>query len=327
MTTADDNDPSLVQLSTSNFPERERLTIWRDVCSRTLLRLDMEPLSEGFSCAANIRLLPGLAAGFLTTTPNHLSRTPQLLDDGNDDLIFVITTRGGFSLSEHGREAEVGAGEALLFSSREPSDIFVREQASFVILTIPRAVLAPRIVDLDQALASVVHADMPALRLLHGYITQTHEEMARFPAELLDATVSHIHDLIALTVGATRDDTHLALGRGARAARLREIKADIIRHLGRADLSLVAVAARQQASPSYIRKLFEAEDDSFTAFVLRHRIDRAHRMLIDPNCADLAISAIAYAAGFGDLSYFNRVIRRKYGMTPTDIRFEALRQR
>jgi AraC-like DNA-binding protein len=325
MTTADD-DPSLVRLSTSDFPEGERLAIWRDVCSRTLLRLDMEPLSEGFSCAANIRLQPGLAAGFLTTTPNRLSRTPQLLDYGNDDLVFVITTSGGFSLTMQGREAEAGAGEALLFSSREPSDISVPERASFVILTIPRAVLAPRIADLDQALARVVHADTPALQLLHGYIAQTHKEIARFPPGLREATVSHIHDLIALTVGATRDDTHLALGRGARAARLREIKADIIQHLGRADLSLVAVAARHRVSPSYIRKLFEAEEDSFTAFVLRHRIDRAHRMLTDPNCAELAISAIAYAAGFGDLSYFNRVIRRKYGMTPTDIRIHALRQ-
>ncbi len=120
MTTADD-DPSLVRLSTSDFPERERLAIWRDVCSRTLLRLDMEPLSEGFSCAANIRLQPGLAAGFLTTTPNRLSRTPQLLDYGNDDLVFVITTSGGFSLTMQGREAEAGAGEALLFSAESPA--------------------------------------------------------------------------------------------------------------------------------------------------------------------------------------------------------------
>ena len=29
---------------------------------------------------------------------------------------------------------------------------------------------------------------------------------------------------------------------------------------------------------------------------------------------------IAYDVGFGDLSYFNRVFRRRYGATPSDIR-------
>jgi len=32
------------------------------------------------------------------------------------------------------------------------------------------------------------------------------------------------------------------------------------------------------------------------------------------------ISDIAYDAGFGDLSYFNRVFRRRYDATPSEIR-------
>jgi AraC-like DNA-binding protein len=33
-----------------------------------------------------------------------------------------------------------------------------------------------------------------------------------------------------------------------------------------------------------------------------------------------SITAIAFDAGFGDLSYFNRTFRRRYGATPSDIR-------
>ena len=32
------------------------------------------------------------------------------------------------------------------------------------------------------------------------------------------------------------------------------------------------------------------------------------------------MSAIAYDAGFGDLSYFNRNFRHRYGATPRDVR-------
>ena len=66
--------------------------------------------------------------------------------------------------------------------------------------------------------------------------------------------------------------------------------------------------------------LFASEDLSFAEFVLAQRLDRAHRMLTDPRLADQTISAIAYQSGFGDLSYFNRTFRRRYGATPSDIR-------
>ena len=48
-------------------------------------------------------------------------------------------------------------------------------------------------------------------------------------------------------------------------------------------------------------------------------------MLIDPRYADRGISAVAYEAGFGDLSYFNRTFRRRYGATPSDVRAAAAR--
>ena len=40
-------------------------------------------------------------------------------------------------------------------------------------------------------------------------------------------------------------------------------------------------------------------------------------MLRDPRYAATSISDIAFACGFGDLSYFNRAFRRRYGATPS----------
>jgi AraC-like DNA-binding protein len=42
--------------------------------------------------------------------------------------------------------------------------------------------------------------------------------------------------------------------------------------------------------------------------------------LRNPQFSARSISLIAYDVGFGDLSYFNRVFRRRYGVTPSDIR-------
>jgi AraC-like DNA-binding protein len=71
--------------------------------------------------------------------------------------------------------------------------------------------------------------------------------------------------------------------------------------------------------------LFETESESFSEFVLAQRFTRA-RMLADPRLAGRAIGDIAYDAGFADQSYFNRSFRRRFGMTPSEVRVQAARR-
>ncbi|MGH8717980.1 MAG: helix-turn-helix domain-containing protein [Burkholderiales bacterium] len=125
-------------------------------------------------------------------------------------------------------------------------------------------------------------------------------------------------DLIALALGARRDGAAIANGR--RAARLRAIKADILENLGSVELTVTAVALRQRVTPRYIHMLFETEGVTFSEFVLGERLMSTHRMLCDPRFAGLSVSAIAFGAGFGDLSYFNRTFRRRFRATPSELR-------
>jgi transcriptional regulator GlxA family with amidase domain len=45
-------------------------------------------------------------------------------------------------------------------------------------------------------------------------------------------------------------------------------------------------------------------------------------MLNSPRFADCSVATIAFACGFGDLSYFNRTFRLRFGTTPTGARAE-----
>jgi AraC-like DNA-binding protein len=133
--------------------------------------------------------------------------------------------------------------------------------------------------------------------------------------------VAQLCDLVAAALGATQDAAAAAEGRGVRAARLRAIKTDIEANLTHGgDLAPSAVAQRQHVSDSYIRKLFEGEDTSFSEFVRYRRLLRAHRLLADPRRVEQSIASIAFEVGFGDLSYFNRAFKRFYGATPSEIR-------
>jgi AraC-like DNA-binding protein len=121
-------------------------------------------------------------------------------------------------------------------------------------------------------------------------------------------------------IGAHRDGAAIAEGRGVAAARLAAIKADIIGRIGLGDVSIEAVAARQGVPPRSIQRLFEREGSTFSSFKLEHQLAFARRMLCNQQYGSRTIGNIAFAAGFGDLSYFHRVFRRRFGATPADMR-------
>jgi AraC-like DNA-binding protein len=105
-----------------------------------------------------------------------------------------------------------------------------------------------------------------------------------------------------------------------RAARLQSIKSDLIQNCA---LTLDQLAVRQGISPRYIQMLFEETGATFSDFVLERRLDAARNMLTSPRYAGWSITAIALEAGFGDLSYFNRSFRRRYLMTPSNMRADS----
>ena len=306
--------------STESLSPADRLPYYRDVICRTVAKCDIEPLDGRFRFDAS--MLPGLGVARVAATPARVTLTRQLASACPDDLLFMIYRRGSWTMSQLGREISLKGASAALLSCSDPMTL-QRSSVQFASITIPRASLAPMISNLDAAMMSPVPADCEAMRLLNGYLDTLLRDTPVTAPEVRRLALNHIHDLVAVAVGATRDAAQIAKGRGVGAARLASVKADIMAHLGHHDLTVGAVAIRQGISEPYMRKLFANEDTSFSDFVLSRRLASAHRMLTDRRFADRSITSIAYDAGFSDLSYFNRCFRRRFGDTPSAIRASA----
>jgi AraC-like DNA-binding protein len=63
--------------------------------------------------------------------------------------------------------------------------------------------------------------------------------------------------------------------------------------------------------------------DGATEYVIEQRLLEARRLLSDPEFAGHGIGDIALRAGFGNLPYFTRSFRRRFGMTPSDASEQA----
>jgi AraC-like DNA-binding protein len=77
-------------------------------------------------------------------------------------------------------------------------------------------------------------------------------------------------------------------------------------------------------TPRYVHMLFEPERLSLSQYIVAERLSRAKRLLTDPRVNDRTISDIAFDVGFRDLSHFNRVFRRRFAQTPSDVRQDAV---
>jgi AraC-like DNA-binding protein len=312
--------PRIFEFSTDGVPEQERTATWREHFGHVMLHVDIEPEpGRIFESRNRCLALPGLQLMEAASSPVKVSRDGRYLADGNDDVMLAINRSGSAIVRSRGREQILCSGDVVLLSAGEASSFHRTSLGQTFTLRVPRAMFESTVISVDEALMRPIAPEQGALKLMENYASWLFQAGAIDP-QLLNLSVRHIQDLLALTVGPTADFADTARTRGLRAARLKMAKAFIVSHCHRRELSVGSVAASLNVTPRYVQRLFEADGTTFSEFLTGQRLARAHRLLCEPSSIPDAISTIAYDVGFGDLSYFNRRFRRQYGLTPREVR-------
>jgi len=288
---------------------------------RGLTWVSFKPMPD-LACGVDFALRKFGAFGLLSGTVHGVRHEHAQRDsgDGDDDFSFHMNLSGSSFVTGSGGETTLRDGDAMLLSYSVSRTISRPALVDHRVVRLPRSALSPLVRDIDNAVLCRIPRGTGMLRLLRGYVDAVWDDPALAIPQTRQLVMAQLCDLVATTLGATRDAAAVAEGRGIRAARLSAIKKDIEAHLAAGDLSPATVARRQRITDSYIRKLFASEGTSFSQFVLDRRLERAHRLLTLPGWAGRSIASIAFDAGFGDLSYFNRTFKRRYGFTPSEAR-------
>jgi AraC-like DNA-binding protein len=313
-----------IHFTTAALPAQERVPFWRDMLARELLSVELEPNSDlPFQAEVTLGALPGVRMVWCrAVTPVSCRRTPEIVAEGDDSFALLLNRNGAQMqvLSQRAEDVPVGRGEAIPVLFAEPAALAL-SQIDWLGVIVPRVALAPLVSNVEDAALRLIPNGNDTLRLLTHYLEMLREENFDLQTpELRNLIATHIQDLMAMAIGATRDGAAVAEERGLRAARLAAIKDDIFESIGRQSLNISSLAARHHVTPRSIQMLFESDGTTFSEFVLENRLLRAHHLLRDPRFGGRTISSIAYETGFGDLSYFNRTFRRRFGATPSDVR-------
>lgn len=301
--------------STHQLPSAQRLPALQDLFDRRVqLKIEAE---LGHAVEMTMTQVAGVRrARMLSALTARVTRPAPMLADGEDTVCLMIKTGGHLTLTQGRREAVPQVGDGILLVYREPASLqFV--EASYLSVRVPFTALALAR-NPGAAAALCIPRDTEALSLLKAYVMNMPDSMA--DPQLAQLYVTHIYDLMSLAIGATEEGRKVASQRGVRAARLEAIKAELVRNPG---VSLDRVAAQQGISPRYVQMLFEGIGTTFSEFAIERRLDAARSMLASPRYQAWSVTAIALEAGFGDVSHFNRRFKRRFLMTPTDVRAES----
>ena len=307
-------DVAPLHFSMSDYPAGEGRQLCRSILAEIVGEVDIEAECGTPFCDRGIVCkLPRLcvATCFLAAVRTRL-RHPGLA--GDRDVLMIRSMEGPLAVRQDGREVAAEAGELVFLAAGHPFEWDLRDGGRIDCARLPASAMRTADAQLARMLLRPIPREYPPLQLLVTYGAYL---LMRGPHSAQEAEMAqtHFNELLPLVTGYFR----AGAGPGARTVRLRAMKADIDARLGHSRLTAGVIGRLHGVTPRYVQRLFQDEGTTFSRFVLERRLAAARRMIEQPD-EPRPISTIAYEVGFGDLSYFNRAFRLRYGRPPSALR-------
>jgi AraC-like DNA-binding protein len=318
------NDFGRLFFTTDALRERDRFPAYCEEIVRRHVALDVvERGDQNFRATIDFQRAGALGISLITSTPADYIRTPQLVRDGDDGLIVILCQQDGGAQSQRGVDLRLQAGEGVVCDNSKRGALHATAEGSFWALKIPRSSLTNLLPRFDRFAGATLDRDLEATRLLFGYLSVSQKMGVSASSEAISLHGRHIIDLVALALGPQGEHREIVEERGARAARRIAVLQAMSKLLDDPGLSPAKVAARLAITPRYVHLVLEDTGQSFNEHLLERRLERVTEALSDSRQCHRTITDIAFAAGFSNLSHFNRVFRRRYGATPSEVRVIA----
>jgi AraC family transcriptional regulator, positive regulator of tynA and feaB len=297
----------------------ERFDSWADELAAAFVPLEPRKITEHpfrgtitRTEAAPVRVCRVIATG------HRILRLRSHIGRGEDDLCFInLQLQGVGRYTQRDHEQVNGPADIAVVDTTEPFEIAnVRDFMVFCI-AVPRHLLPAGFCERPRLTLSTTETGRALSRTLAGYAELCLS--AQTPWEVAALSGRHIVDLIA------HAPQMLAPGSSERvnAPVLLTMMLDHIdRHSGDPDLSAETLAQKFHCSERYVHKLFSGTGRSVGEHVNDRRIAACSRDLLD-NRRKTTIAEIAFAAGFRDISHFNRLFKRSTGAAPREFRRAA----
>jgi AraC family transcriptional regulator, positive regulator of tynA and feaB len=290
---------------------------WADDLAAAFVRLEPRRIADQSFAGAISRVdAAPIKISRVAATRHTVLRLASHIALSTDDLCFVnLQLEGLGRTTQRGREQICAPGDLAVADTTEPFEIANCRNFKLFCFAIPRRLLSKGLLERPQLSLSKTETGRALSRTLAGYAElclsdyQLPKTSALVGAHVIDL-ISHAPEILADT----------PLERVHMPVLLSMMLDHVDRHSDDPELSAATLAARFRCSERYVHRLFATTSRSVGEHVNEKRIVACTRDLLDRNSRHKTIAEIAFAAGFRDISHFNRLFRRCNGMAPREFR-------
>ncbi|MBX9946934.1 MAG: helix-turn-helix domain-containing protein [Reyranella sp.] len=307
--------------STDAFEPAGRFEAFRDALARGLFAFDLAQRGTDPYRGVVDLCIPGpVVFGQVFGSAAEFTRSPALARGCEDGVWVLLTRTGRMRIAQGEVRRDLGPGEGAIIDARRAHAGECLVESDTWVVQVPGAelrALRPGGAALE---TSFLPSGAAATGLMFGLLEAHRRSGAMASAGLGAVTARSLADLVAFAMGPSARGAATVRERGLQAARRQAVLDDIAGHSLEAGFGAASIARRLGITPRYVHALLEDTGRSLSEHVLDRRLALARRALTGPDGETRRIADVAYACGFGDLSYFNRMFRRQFGQTPSEAR-------
>jgi AraC family transcriptional activator of tynA and feaB len=288
---------------------------WADDLADAFVQLEPRKVSDApfFGSISKTDLAP-IHISRVLAAPHCVARRHTHIGKGGSDFYFLNLQIDGLACSvQRGHEQVCGPGDLAVVDTTEPFEIMNHRKFNLLCFAVPRQLLPMRFAERPRLTLSSTEMGRALARTLSGYADLCIGSAA---APLVPAMGDHLLDLLS---HADRFVTGKPPARVRPSVQLSMMLDHLDRHFAEVDFGAARLARKFGCSLRYVHKLFGGTGRSVGEHVNDRRILASARNLLDPGCR-MTIAEIAFAAGFSDISHFNRLFKRCHGLSPRDFR-------
>ncbi|MCG2620805.1 AraC family transcriptional regulator [Arthrobacter sp. I2-34] len=307
-----------LKFTTRGIPAVNRMQLWAHHNAKALISLDIRTMDEQPLQAAEINLhFPSLKFAEVKGSAQVVERNERYIRQNPMDVIAVFFALEGEAFFYHqGGHESLKPGQAVIYDADRPFMRGFSRGLREMVLTIPRGeylelaggrpLTRPLVFDFNEA-APANRQMMALARLVRSTLEQPGDP---------ERTEGSVMELLSLLVAGDRG--------GAGAGYLAAARCYIEDRLSDPALTAGEVAAAVGVSERHLARIFTEAGEAPSAFVLSRRLETARGILTDPHQRTTPVGRVAAMCGFASQSYFARAFKVRFGMTPLQLRRDAL---
>jgi len=273
---------------------------------------------DGFDARIHATMLGPMMLARCETRGQVFTRgAARIGQDGLDHYMIQFYETGSQTVSDGSLVVEHPSSTMLVYDlSREMRA--TTETFSNLSLIIPRELLADRLIGPDNQHLRHFTCQQPTVAILWEFLRGVMDHAGQMSLSEAGNLGEAALTLVAACLNAERDgNLHQAQARNLN--RMTTVRRLIQSQLAKPELSPEWLGAQAGMSRAALYRLFEPMG-GVSAYIREARMRRALQQLTSPQSQQTSLLEIAIMHGYGSDTSFGRAFKRRFGMTPSDVR-------